>query len=429
MHMPHWPTPLYNANDIKYDLTRISELLVLLGNPHEDLAPIIHVAGTNGKGSTTAFLFSILKEAGYKVHVYTSPHLIHFNERIVINNHQITDDYLYYICEKVRLIAEKHNINPTFFEATTAAAFFAFSENTADIVLLETGMGGRLDATNIIKKPLCTVITPISYDHMDYLGPTLEIIAREKAGIIKLGSPTYISMQTESLYEVLFDYCTKIKAPYYAYEHDFGIQKIDNGFSLMTHEGEFLLPTPSLQGDHQLINAGVVAFIAKTLLRQKFNITDQHIVDGIVKAEWLARIQKINLQQTKFKDSKAELWVDGAHNVGGAQALSEWLREYKASTGKNVSMILGMTKNRDANAFSSFFRGMIDNLFCVQVRSEPSSYPSEKLKNIISWNDFNKVAIDSLEEALLIADKNSDIIIVTGSLFLASDLFKLLYNT
>ena len=168
--LPHWPIP-HGKKDINLGLSRVLELLDRLGNPHENMPPVIHIAGTNGKGSTLAYLKAVFENAGYRVHRYTSPHLVNFNERIEIAGSQISDSYLYEIMEEVRNAAE--DLQTTFFEGTTVGAFLAFSRNEADVVLLETGMGGRLDATNVIKNPLLTIITPISFDHMEYLGETI----------------------------------------------------------------------------------------------------------------------------------------------------------------------------------------------------------------------------------------------------------------
>ncbi|MES2214911.1 MAG: Mur ligase family protein, partial [Pseudomonadota bacterium] len=228
VHMPHWPVPLWRKT--QYDLVNISRLLEALGSPHHKLPPVIHVAGTNGKGSVVAYLSAIFKEAGYRVHSYTSPHLIDFNERIVLDSEKISDDYLWDICEGTRLAADKNQIDVRFFEGVTVAAMLAFSEVPADILILETGMGGRLDATNIVPRPVLTIITEISYDHMEYLGPTLPIIAGEKAGIIKPGIPCVISKQQDEVYEQLCIKCEAMRAGITAYEYDFGIKKESDGF-------------------------------------------------------------------------------------------------------------------------------------------------------------------------------------------------------
>jgi dihydrofolate synthase/folylpolyglutamate synthase len=227
--MPHWPA-LLKTHHNRVDLEKMRILMRELGNPHLKLPQIIHIAGTNGKGSTCAYLKAIFENAGYRVHVYTSPHLLQFNERIVLNGTPIFDDYLFEICERVRNIVEKHNLIHSFFEATTAAAFIAFSEVPADILIMETGLGGRLDATNIIENPLATIITPISYDHMEYLGPTLPIIAAEKAGIIKPKAPCIISAQTKEVFDILLNKCNEMGVESIAYGYDYMISKEKDEF-------------------------------------------------------------------------------------------------------------------------------------------------------------------------------------------------------
>ncbi|MBP7189774.1 MAG: bifunctional folylpolyglutamate synthase/dihydrofolate synthase, partial [Rickettsiaceae bacterium] len=187
VYMPHWPTAPLKPSES--GLENVIKLLNALANPHLNLPPTIHIAGTNGKGSTAAYFRAIFESAGYKVHCYTSPHLIDFNERIVLASDMISNDYLFDICERTRIKAEELSIQPKIFEGTTVAAFLAFAEVKADVLILETGMGGRLDPTNVVPAPALTVLTPVSFDHMEYLGPTLPIIAAEKGGIIRPGVP------------------------------------------------------------------------------------------------------------------------------------------------------------------------------------------------------------------------------------------------
>ena len=198
--MPHWPKPL-GKRPINYNLDNICELLRRLGNPEKNIPPVVHVAGTNGKGSTIAFIKKVLIESGYKVHVYNSPHLVYFNERIILANEYIKNSYLHSILEECRSVSDDMHI--TFFEGTTAAAFLAFSRVDADITILETGMGGRLDATNVIEKPMLTIITPISLDHQEFLGDSIAQIATEKAGIMKHDCTCIISEQLKDAKDVL----------------------------------------------------------------------------------------------------------------------------------------------------------------------------------------------------------------------------------
>lgn len=413
--MPHWPTPPWNT--IKFGLENITTLLSLLENPHLKLPPVIHVAGTNGKGSTVAFIRSMLEQAGLKVHVYTSPHLVEFNERIVIASEKIDDQYLFNVLDRTRIAAEAGGLNPTFFEGTTASAFLAFSEIEADIVLLETGLGGRLDATNIIPKPSLTIITTIAYDHMDYLGSTLPLIAREKAGIIKPGVPCIISNQVDEVYDTLFSICEEKQASITAFGCDYGIELLrtdsSNYFKILgLGMDDIFLPRPSLLGDHQLVNAAT-AIAAIKLIHQDYSINDEQIKAGLVKAYWPARLHKI----------KDNLWVDGAHNSNGAQVLSIFCQEELT---RPISLIVGLTKNRNAVSFLESFKGIVDHVYCVQVRSEASSYTASKLAELAAPVGIPLTPCETLEQALEITARTSGTTVVTGSLFLAADLFKLL---
>jgi dihydrofolate synthase/folylpolyglutamate synthase len=424
VRMPHWPKTLWQR-DVKYDLSRVKSLLEILGNPHLRLPPVIHIAGTNGKGSTTAFLKNIFEKAGYKAHVYTSPHLIEFNERIVVSSKKISDAMLFEVVEKVRWAAEQLLDKPTFFEATTVIALLSFAENPADIVILETGMGGRLDATNIIDNPIATIITPISYDHMEYLGPTLPIIAREKAGIIKADAPCIISNQTPEIYEVLFEECEKRGATAIAFQYDYGLERVGQDFKFVTKDYNLNLPKLSLAGEHQYLNASNAIACVKFI--KGFNIKDQHIIEGLKSANWPARLQRVESGQFyEILGPKFEIWVDGAHNEAGAQMLSHWVRDNKKTP---LYMIWGMTKNRDARKFMKYFERIAQHVCGVLIEAEPSSYPAIKLKELIQPLNINYSEAESIEDAVrqiaLMRRETGGVLLVTGSLFLAGDFLRL----
>lgn len=445
VRMPHWPVPWHQPQ--KHTLEQIKLLLSALQDPHRHLPPVIHVAGTNGKGSTIAYLHAIFAASGYKVHVYTSPHLQHFNERIVIASNYINDLYLFSIMERTRIAAERLNIVLTFFEATTVAAFLAFAENSADVLLLETGLGGRLDATNVVEDPIANVVTTISYDHMEYLGPTLEFIAREKAGIIKQGAKSIISLQPPNLYNFFINYTEQMHSSSMVYEHDFGIEKLAEGFMFTSHALTHHFSTPNLPGDHQIINSGA-AIATCIALREKFDISPHRINQGISEARWQARLEKINLFTSKYqqvinfiiKSSRIndehdlnyipQIWIDGAHNVGGAAALSLFIKE---NLSLPTYLILGMTKNRDARSFAAYFANIITQIFTVEVVSEPKSYSAETLSLFIGdVADVTPIAADSLIDSLILItniNRTNNIhrsnVVITGSLFLAADFYNL----
>jgi len=409
VRMPHWPIP-HRVTPTRVCLTIMTTLMHALDNPHHKLPPVIHVAGTNGKGSTIAYLKAIFESAGYKVHVYTSPHLLEFNERIVIAGEKIFDNHLLRLCERVRGVSEKAKLDITFFEATTAAAFLAFSETPADVILLETGLGGRLDATNIIPNPLMTIITPISYDHMHMLGPTLPIIAAEKAGIIKPGVSCIISAQVDEVMNVFLNFCAEHMVEAIVYGYDFVVDRLGSKMLLECANGKKEYPLPALLGDHQILNAGSV-IMACDLLKESFNITDQHIEMGLQRVEWPGRLQKI-------KYASSYIWLDGAHNSGAAQVLAIWIKE---NLKKPIALILGMTKNRDALTFASFFKDIVDKIYCVRVYSEPSSYTANKLAELVGPSGIEVIVEEDLDQAILGAMSLSKEVVVTGSLFLVAD--------
>lgn len=425
VYMPHWPKRIITHPDI-HDLSRILSIMQACGNPHLSLPKTVHIAGTNGKGSTCAMLSGILQYSGYKVHVYTSPHILHFNERIVIGNEIISDGLLLQYLEEIRLACDSISLEPTFFEATTAAAMLAFARHEADFLILETGMGGRLDPTNIIKKPIATLITPISYDHMDYLGHEIGIIAREKSGIIKVATPCIISRQDEKVMDILLEECEKQNAPAIAYEYDFTVE-VNNGegFSFYSRLGDLKIPKFGLAGEHQIINASAVLALTLMLQKQDPNITNVAIQHSMEKAYWRGRIEEVSLAKIVENNRYVRCYLDGAHNVSGAASLAHWIA---SNNFEKIILIVGLTNNRDVAPFLSQFEGLGVKIYSVPVMSEPCSYSAAKLASIAKESDIEVEAIDSLEEALIevtsLAEENTAMII-TGSLFLIADFYKL----
>lgn len=419
--MPHWPIPMGNK-PINLELSRVKLLLDALGNPQNSLPPVIHVAGTNGKGSTTAFLKSIFQSAGLKVHTYTSPHLVNFNERINILGTDISDQFLYEVSEECRIAAEENNIQTTFFEGTTVAAILAFSKVKADVVILEVGMGGRLDATNIIDAPAMSIITSISMDHVEFLGDSLTKIAYEKAGIIKKGCPCVISQQYPEVMELLLNVAEQRDSNSYAYLYDWAVSP-DRERKLFYESinKNITLPMPSLKGDHQYLNAGNA--ITAILNLKQFNISDEHISQGIAKAFWPARLQKLSEGAivNQLPDN-LEIWVDGAHNEAGAHVLSLWLDEQPIIP---TYMIFGMTKGRDCKKLLTYFMGKIKYLAGVLIEAEPASYNGDYVANEAKTLNIDSSGYDSIEEAISFisaSEKNKARIIACGSLYLAGDI-------
>ena len=295
-----------------------------LDNPHEKLPPTIHIAGTNVKVQLLPCLKTYLCNQTTRLTAYTSPHLIEFNERIKLQNKPISDSHLRELLEETKAASDKLKIIPTFFEGTTIAAFLAFQRNPADILLLETGLGGRLDCTNVISSPILTIITTISYDHTEQLGKTLKKIATEKAGIIKKNVPCIIGPQTQEVYDILIEKCMRLELPSFCYEYDFVSQKTEKGFKYYSKNVDIELPAPNLIGEHQILNASM-AIAATTILNNKFKISKQKIQQGITSTNWPGRIQYINQERVKnIVGENIKIYIDGAHNEAGASSLSHW---------------------------------------------------------------------------------------------------------
>jgi dihydrofolate synthase / folylpolyglutamate synthase len=420
MYLPHWPIP-HGSKDIILGLDRVKALLERLGSPEEKLPPVIHVAGTNGKGSTIAYLKAILEHAGYKVHRYTSPHIRQFNERIVLAGKEITDDYLSQVIEETRLAAG--DLQTTFFEGSTAAAFLAFSRVKADVLLLETGLGGRLDATNVIGNPRLTVITPISEDHTEYLGNTISAIAYEKAGIIKPKVPCVISWQLKETQEVLLKKCAEGNAPNYSFDQHWNFEKTTSGFNFIDHVNEEIipLPDPSLIGIHQIINAATA--VATVKLLDDFDISYENLCYGLTNTFWPARMQMIKHGVLRdMLPSDWELWVDGAHNNGGAQMLAATIESLWHD--KPTYLINGRTGNRDIKSFLAYFKDKVKLVCGVKVRSEPLGELAVNIVNGAKEIGLEAYECDSLPDAIKFIMQKSNQpsrILVCGSLYLAAD--------
>ena len=418
VYMPHWPLPL-GSRRIDLGLTRVHALLGELGNPHLRIENVIHVAGTNGKGSTIAFLKAILQKSGFTVNTYTSPHLMKFNERIVLNKNEISDDFLYEVCEETRIAAEKASIEPTFFEGTTVAAFLAFAKKPADFLILETGMGGRLDATNIFDKPLITIITTIGLDHQNFLGGTLPQIAYEKAGIIKAGTPCVIANQDHDVSTVLFYMCEKLSSKSYAFEYDFIVREEDGNIKYSSQIKDIDQLQPSLLGKHQYVN--LASAITAALLINSPQITTKSIQEGVMSTKWMGRLQKLlDGKIVNQYGHKHEIWVDGAHNQLGSHVLALWISEQT----KPVYLIVGITNGRNITDLVSPFIGLVHFIAGVNVHSEPNSYKAEEVTAGVQQNGFDSIAFYSATDAIKHITENfpPGIIMACGSLYLAGEI-------
>ena len=367
-------------------LGRINYLLDKLGNPQNKIKNIIHIAGTNGKGSTLSYIVSILTQAGFKVDSYISPHLVDFNERFRIGNiggfEYIDDESLIELLNYCERVNGKSPI--TIFELITAAAFLKFSTTGSDFLVLETGLGGRLDATNVIEKPLVSVITPIGLDHQQFLGNALEDIAKEKAGIIKNGSSTVISKQNYDLIGLFKKFIELKNNKSKIYGEDYSIKINPNSFNYEDEKYNINLPNPSLVGGHQKFNAATAIAAISSLEDLKLN-TDT-FAKGIGETTWPARLEHIKSGKlNQYLGNTNEVWLDGGHNAHAALALAEALNELEA---KKLIMIIGMLSTKDSNDFLVPFKGKIFKLFSIKIPNQDNSQDPQNISKNAKKNRY-----------------------------------------
>ncbi|MES2961869.1 MAG: folylpolyglutamate synthase/dihydrofolate synthase family protein [Pseudomonadota bacterium] len=426
MKFPFWPDQK-GYRDIELGLSRVYDLLARLGNPHLKIPPTIHIAGTNGKGSTLAFLRTIFTEANLSIHTYTSPHLVNFNERIVLNGKEISDEFLNESLHECKKAAEKFpEIAVTYFEGITVAAFLAFSRVPADLLLLETGMGGRLDATNVLPKVLAAIITPISFDHTDFLGNTLAKIAFEKGGIIKKNCPVLVGKQKPSALKTLETQVSELNSEFKSIGKDWKITKQKQGFLFEGFGRKILLPSPSLLGSHQIENAALA--IAAALNQKRFPISDSVIKSALTKTVWPARLQKIKSGKFfKMLPENCELYLDGSHNLQGAATILEFLKNQE---NKKILVIFSMLQDKNCADFLKKISPEVDELLAMEIPNEAKSYKVKEIKEIAESVGIKVENVAGFEEAFaeIIKKKKVDedvLILVCGSLYLAGSFLEI----
>ena len=430
---------LFHPKLIDLSLGRVERLLAKLGNPEEKLPPVVHIAGTNGKGSVTAYLKAMFEAAGKRVHAYTSPHLVRFHERISIagafgKSCAIGEDALVDVLMRVNAVNDGDDI--TQFEITTAAAFLAFSETPADVLLLEVGLGGRLDATNVIKKPALTVITPISMDHAEKLGPTLAKIAGEKAGILKTGVYGVVAPQEDDVLKVIEARARSVRAPLVVAGRDFDAYE-QSGRLIVQREDRLLdLPVPALIGRHQITNAGtaVVAALQITGELPDLALDESAIEKGLRSVEWPARMQRLTggpLPNILGPD--CELWLDGGHNPAAGDMLADTLASFEEKSPKPTYLVVGMMGQKDALGFLAPFRGLVRLIYTVPIPGAHEAPHSEgNLAEIARSAGLNAVARSGVLDALsAIADSapGEKRVLICGSLYLAGHVLALQEGT
>jgi dihydrofolate synthase / folylpolyglutamate synthase len=410
---------------IDLSLGRMEALLEKLGHPERKLPPIIHVAGTNGKGSTCAFLRAFLEAAGLRVHVYTSPHLVSIHERVRLTGTLVSEDQL--ADAFIRAEAANDGAPITVFEITTAAAFMLFAEVPADVLVLEVGLGGRFDATNVIDKPVTSVITPISFDHKEFLGDTLAKITWSKAGIIKAGVPAIIGPQTDEAMAVIEAEAAKTASPLHVFGQDFMVHEEQGRMIYQDGEGLMDLPMPRLKGRHQLTNAaGAIA-----AFRQSFPdlATPDAIARGLQNVEWPARLQRLTGQLSEMAPKGAELWLDGGHNPDGGRVLAEAMADLDERAARPLIMIVGMLTSKESDLFLKNFAGLARKLFAVTISGQDHAARSaDELAVTARAVGMPAATAGSLIETLkFIALDDFPVpprILICGSLYLAGDVLK-----
>jgi len=413
---------------IDLSLGRIERLLAKLGAPHLSLPPVIHIAGTNGKGSTSAFMRAMLEAAGYRVHTYTSPHLVRFHERIRLAREPglsapIEEAQLVEVLERVERLNNHDDI--TQFEITTAAALLAFRETPADAVILEVGLGGRLDATNVVPRPELSIITPVALDHADKLGGTIAKIAGEKAGILKPGVPAVISQQEPEAYAVIETRAEAVGAPLQVFGHDFDAYEQRGRLIVQTEHSVLDLPLPALAGRHQIINGGTAVQAAKSL--RHLCVDEAAIERGLLEVNWPGRMQRLQrlgaLAETVGPET--EVWLDGGHNPAASQVLAATLSDLDEKSPKPVHLVVGLMGLKDPYGFLGNFRGLVNSVTTLPVPGalEPPFDP-EDLAGIARDLGFAASPAASPTEALArleAAHPGEKRVLICGSLYIAGD--------
>ncbi len=405
---------------IDLSLGRIERLLAALGHPERKLPPVIHVAGTNGKGSVVAYLRAMFEAAGLRAHAYTSPHLVRFHERIRVGGRLISEKAL------TALLSECEEANAgrpiTLFEITTAAAFLAFARADADVALLEVGLGGRLDATNVIARPRVCVITPVSLDHQHFLGSSLAAIAGEKAGILKPGVPAVIGPQHAVAARVIARAARRVDAPLIRFGRDFEGRPDETG-ALVFRDGvgKTIFPAPALPGKHQYANAAVAVAAARAFGHAALN--DAAIARGLAGTDWPARMQKLGSGKLSRKMARAgfEVWLDGGHNPhagrAGARVVAGWREETPA---RPVYLVCGMIRTKDPRGFLAPLVPHVARVIAVPVPEEHAGIPAGEIGAIVrALGRTAEVAGDVGEALDRLARRRPGRVLIAGSLYLA----------
>ena len=410
---------LRHPQKIDLSLDRMRTLCAVLGNPQDHLPPVVHVAGTNGKGSTVAFIRAMAEAAGLRVHAYTSPHLVRFNERIRLAGRLIEDGRLNPILDRIEAV---RGVEATVFESTTAAAFVAMAETPADLAIIEVGLGGALDATNIIERPLLSIIAPVDLDHAEFLGTSIGGIAAEKAGILKAGARGIVARQSEEAMAVIEAVAGsalngRTPSPLTVMGVDFDAWAERGGMVFQDQERFLDLPAPALAGAHQFDNAGLAVAAALEL-----DLPEAAISEGLRTVTWPARMQRLTAGPygERAKSADAELWLDGGHNPHAARALADTIAARQAKAPMPLALIVGMLGNKDAAGFFEALKDSSAHVFTVAF--EGAAAEPEALAAVARGHGLGAQSAPSVEAALDRALRlGAGRVVICGSLYLAGE--------
>jgi dihydrofolate synthase/folylpolyglutamate synthase len=420
-------TRLLALHPKRIDLTldRVERLLARLDHPERRLPPVIHVAGTNGKGSTVAFMRAILEAAGKSVHVYTSPDLVRVNERFRLG--RAGGGVLVSDAELAEVLTECERANDddpiTVFEIETVAGFLLFARHPADVLLLEVGLGGRLDATNVIERPLTSVITPVSFDHAEFLGNTVPQIAAEKAGILKRGVPAVVALQSNEARETIERVARQVGAPLRLAGEDWIVTQEHGRLVYQDDNGLLDLPAPKLVGRHQFDNAGtaIAALRASNALKLPLAAYE----DGIAAAQWPARMQRLLTGRLVAQAPEgAEVWLDGGHNVDGGRAIAVALADLEERVPRPLVLIVGMLTTKDVEGFLGNFAGLARRVIAIPIANQEKTRSPETIVEAARRTGTEAEVSTGVESALTrVAQLNLDAprVLITGSLYLAGE--------
>lgn len=401
---------------IDLTLDRVHHLLAQLGHPERNLPPVVHVAGTNGKGSTTAMLRAGIEGAGKTAHVYTSPHLARFHERIRLAGTLITEEALTAVLDEC--YKKNGDVPITFFEITTIAGILAFSQTPADFTLLEVGLGGRLDATNVVKKPALTILTPISYDHQQYLGESLTEIAGEKAGILKRGVPCVVAPQTPEAMDVIDEKASKLGAPLLVHGQHWQVWEERGRLVFQDENGLLDLPMPKLLGAHQVKNAGAALMALRTL-----GLPETSYEAAMTAAKWPARMQRLKTGPLVDAAGQAELWLDGGHNPAAGEAVAEALTRLPP---RPTHLIVGILNTKDVHGFLRPLKPHAESLHAVTIPGEKNTLSAEETLKAALETGHTAVAGKSVLASIqeITAENPTARILICGSLYLAGQVLR-----